>query len=341
MQPDWKYGSELARFLEGQKAFRSESVPMLSGYPGCGNQFQDEDLVRLEHACATLQNMQQRISHNQEHYQRITDLLGFVQRLREDLPIQSPEEAFERLQPLRTWLFWLPPAMLRGGETDLGALAVLAQFFGIALALEPLFPDLGGPYLSSMSAGPIEDIHRILLARKAAEPFSPQVQLAVSLMDLPCDIVAEYRSRLQWSSYPYSPAHSPYHGVQDFQVASSSSSTASAYVAYTSPIHSPPVLAVPGSPYHLTSNYGQRTASHHFYNASPSLHSEPADDRTSLSDYSRSGTLDHSPVFSPAYIDDMIGGVTSADSAAGLSMGICHEAPTFHAGGFVAPELWT
>lgn len=341
MQPEWKYGSELARFLEGQKAFRTENVPLISGYPGCGNQYQDEDLVRFDRTCATLQNMQQRISHNREYCDRITDLLGFVQRLRKDLPIQSPEEAFERLQPLRRWVFWLPSAMLRGGDTDLGALAVLAQYFGIALALEPLLPNLGGPYLGSISAGPIEDIQRILLERKAAEPFSPQVQLAVALLDLPCDIVAEYRSRLQWSSYSYSPVHSPYHGVQDFQVASSSSTT-SAYMAYTSPIHSPPALAVPGSPYHLTSSYGQRQASNNFYTASPSIQSEPTDDRTSLSDYSRSGTLDHSPAFSPAYVDDMIGGVTGAESAAGLNMGLCHETPTFHAGGFVAPELcWT
>lgn len=341
MQPEWKYGSELARFLEGQKAFRTENVPLISGYPGCGNQYQDEDLVRFDRTCATLQNMQQRISHNREYCDRITDLLGFVQRLRKDLPIQSPEEAFERLQPLRRWVFWLPSAMLRGGDTDLGALAVLAQYFGIALALEPLLPNLGGPYLGSISAGPIEDIQRILLERKAAEPFSPQVQLAVALLDLPCDIVAEYRSRLQWSSYSYSPVHSPYHGVQDFQVASSSSTT-SAYMAYTSPIHSPPALAVPGSPYHLTSSYWQRQASNNFYTASPSIQSEPTDDRTSLSDYSRSGTLDHSPAFSPAYVDDMIGGVTGAESAAGLNMGLCHETPTFHAGGFVAPELcWT
>src|SRR5436190_3359416 len=188
MQPWWKEESELARFMDSQRAFRSARTPVTPAYPGPTGQFQDEDLVRLDRICATLPNILQRISHNQEHYHRLTDLLRFVQQLREDFPVQSPDKAFERLQPLRTWLFWLPPAMLRGGETDLGALAVLSQFFGVALALEPIFPEIGGSYLGTMSVLPIEDIRRILQARKASQPFAPEIQLALSLMELPCNI---------------------------------------------------------------------------------------------------------------------------------------------------------
>jgi hypothetical protein len=286
------------------------------------------------------------VKHNPEHCSRITDLSRFVQQLRADFPLQAPEKAFERLQPLRTWLFWLPTDMLRGGESDLSALAVLAQFFGIALVLEPLFPEIEGAYLGGMAVTPIEDIERILLSRKARHPFVPEVQSAVALMDFPRSAVAEYlKSRFQWSQVQSMNHHfSPtlYHGLPDLHLVSPASSTTSTYTAYTSPVHSPPPVTLPASPFHCTNIYTTRPASSLFYMGSPSIRSDHGDDGASLSDYSRPGTLEHSPAFSPVYVDDVNGGVSAAESASGLSMGLYHESPIMHIGGSVAPELcWT
>lgn len=344
MQPLWKEESELAQFVESQRSFRSTRTP---GYPNNVNQFHNDDLDRLDRTCAVLVNLQQRIAHNQEHYQRIADLLGFVQQLRHDLPIQSPEEAFERLQPLRTWLFWLPPAMLRGEETDLGALAVLAQFYAVALALEPLFPAIGGTYLGCMSAGPIEDIYRILLTRKAAQPFVPEVQLALALMDLPCDIVTTYRANMQGSGRPtnnYSPPPpSPYHGIQEFHPASLSSNT-NMYSEYTSPVQTPPTTAMSASPFHPTSVYGPHAHAHAqgYNDASASLHSHPAHARASLPGYGRPSIIDNSSSFSPAYVDDIVAdGGTTSNTSGGPGIGAYHEPSAFH-GGFANHEVcWT
>ncbi|OAX78570.1 hypothetical protein ACJ72_07121 [Emergomyces africanus] len=339
MQPWWKEESELARFMDSQRAFRSARTPVTPSYPGAMGQFQDEDLMRLDRVLGSLLNIHQRLSHNQEHYQRVTDLLHFVQQLRDDMPVQSPDRAFERLQPLRTWLFWLPPALLRGGETDLGALAVLSQFFGVALALEPIFPEIGGSYLGTMAVLPIEDIRRILHSRKSSQPFAPEIQLALSLMELPCEIVAEYRSRLQWSPRSsfdtYSPgSHSPYQGLPNLHLSSTSPSTGSGYSAYTtSPLHSPLTPAIVASPYQMPTIITSRRQSQ-VYTTSPTLHPDHADDRIG-SDYKHNPQV-HSPIFNPAYLGNLINGspVMGTDF---------NESPTLSAsGGLVIPELcWT
>ncbi|ODH24713.1 hypothetical protein ACO22_05269 [Paracoccidioides brasiliensis] len=339
MQPWWKEESELARFMDNQRAFRSARTPATPTYPGALDQFQNEDLLRLDRILGTLLNIHQRLSHNQEHYERVTDLLHFVQRLRDDMPVQSPDTAFERLQPLRTWLFWLPPTMLRGGESDLGALAVLSQFFGVALALEPIFPEIGGSYLGTMSVLPIEDIRRILHARKASQPFAPEIQLALSLMELPCEIVAEYRGRLQWpprSSFDaYSPSsHNPYHELPNLHLPSTSPSSGSGYSAYTtSPLHSPLTPAIVTSPYQMPTIITSRRQSQ-VYSTSPTLHSDHADDRLG-GDYKHSPQT-HSSIFNPSYLGNLINRspVMGSDYDESSTLGI--------SGGLVNSELcWT
>ncbi|GBF66371.1 hypothetical protein TMEN_9091 [Trichophyton mentagrophytes] len=344
MEPWWKEESELARFMDGQRAFRSARTPLTPTYPGGMGHFPNEDIMRLDRVIVNLQNIHQRISHNQEHFRRITDLLAFTQRLRDELPVQSPEKAFERLQPLRIWLFWLPSAMLRGGETDLGALSVLSQFFGVALALEPLFPEFGGSYLGSMAVNPIEEIRRILYHRRAANPFAPEIQLALSLMDLPAETVAEYRSRLQWSprssfdGYPTG-SHSPYHHalptphLPHLPATSAAivSPTTTAYPAYTtSPLHSPMTPAIVGSPYQM-SNAMLHSRRHSQVYPSPTLHHDPVEDR--IPEYKQP---EQPAMFNPAYLGNLING--------GPTIGTeYHDSPPVTVtGGLVAPELcWT
>ena len=332
MQPWWKEESELARFLDSQRAFRSARSPITPTYT---DHFHDEDIIRLDRVISSLQNIQQRISHNQEHYQRVTDLLHYSHGLRADLPMPSPEKAFERLQPLRTWLFWLPPTMLRGTEGDLGSLAILSQFYGVALALEPVFPDIGGSYLASMAAFPIEDIRRIISHRKATHPFAPEVQLAASLMELPSEIVAEYRSYLQWSprnSYDaYSPGHhSPYPPLSSPHIPAPSPTTSAAYSYTASPLHSPLTPAIVGSPYQVPSAIMGSRRDSTIYTGSPTLHHDPIPDRGT--DYKS-----HDPaLFNPAYLGNLIHGPTPT-----LGSNEYQDSNGIDIGGFVVPELWT
>ncbi|KAK2751029.1 hypothetical protein FQN57_000104 [Myotisia sp. PD_48] len=340
MEPWWKEESELARFMDSQRAFRSARTPITPTYPGTIGQFHNEDIMRLDRVIINLQNIHQRISHNQEHFRRITELLSFTQRIRDDLPLQAPEKAFERLQSLRIWLFWLPSAMLRGGETDIGALAVLAQFYGVALALEPIFPEFGGSYLGSMAVTPIEEIRKILYHRRATNPFAPEVQLATSLMDMPAEIVSEYRGRLQWSPRAsfdgYSTgSHSPYHHplpTPHLPPTSTVTSAPAAYPTYTtSPLHSPLSPAIVGSPYQMSAAMlHSRRQSQVYATGSPTLHSDPTDER--ITEFKQ----EQPAVFNPACLGSIINGGPA------IGAGYHDSTPINVTGGLVAPELcWT
>jgi len=338
MQPWWKEDSSLASYLEGQRSLRSARTPLTPTYHGAISETRNEDMMRLERVYSSLQSVQHRILHCDEHLRWVVDLLAFVQTLRDDIPLSSPEEAFERLQPLRAWLFWLPPAMLRGQDSDLISLAVLSQFFSVALALEPLFPEIGGAYLGTMSVPPIEEMQRMFYARKATQPFTPDAQIAMSLMDLPGDMVVEYKNRLQWSAQHVDPYHSNPHspfGFQNVQLVSSPNEAPGLSSTYgTSPMRNPAHLAVPSSPYHpAATSIGSRRQSQ-YLDPSPTLHAEYADDR-SMSAFT---TLGDSPAYSPAYSPAFATNEL-------LGMGYQSQAPSYnYIGGFVASasELcWT
>lgn len=325
MHPAWKQKSDLVQFLENQRYLGCTNSPVMSGY-----RFREEDLVGMDQTILALQNVQKQVAHSsQEHYCRIGELVDFLRHFRNDLPNQTPQQAFERVQPLRRWLFWLPPAMLRGGETDTSALAILAQFFGIGVALDSIFPDLGGAYLGPLSVGPIEEIYRIIVARSTTDPFNPDLQMALNLMGLPQQIVAQYKNRLYLSprsSIDYSSPGppSPYNKVH-----SSSPSTSSSYTPYTPPLHSPPEVAVANSSFDLVDYVtAPTTTSQTYYPPSPGLHSEPRD--------IISGN------FPSSYPEDMLcGNLPRADDTLGMIMGYYEPPPGANRNMAAPAPCWT
>ncbi|PWY90024.1 C6 transcription factor rosa-like protein [Aspergillus heteromorphus CBS 117.55] len=309
MHPLWKQESELAIFLENQRYLGCTNTPVMSGY-----QFQDEDLASLDQTIVALQAIQKRVAHNHEHYRRIGELLEFVRHFQRDLLSQTPEQAFERMQPLRRWLFWLPPAMLRPEDADMGSLAVLAQFFGVGVVLDSLFPDLGGAYLGPLSIGPIEEIYRVVLARSTADPFHPDAQLALSAMDLPRHIPLPQPARL-----PPRLVLLAIFRVRHLR-------------PYTPPLQSPPEVTIASPPFDVSGAYVTAPASSQaLYPPSPRLLSDPRDD--TLSDYSHPGSLQHSPAFPPPYLGDLVcGGLSRLDSSGlGLNMPL-YESPALVGG---------
>lgn len=298
-----------------------------------GFKFQEENLGSLDQAIIALENVQKQVAHShREHYCRISELLDFLRHFRQDLPKQAPQDAFERAQPLRRWLFWLPPAMLRGGETEISALAILAQFLATGVVLDGIFPDLGGAYLGPLSMGPIEDIYRIIVARNTTNPFNPELQLALTLMDLPQQAVAQYKNRLYLSPRPSldytSPAPpSPYRPVQDFSGASSSSpSTSPSYTPYTPPIHSPPEVGVATSPFEFV-DYMTAPTSQALYPPSPGLLSESCDGVSDLAS---------------AYPDDILcgGGLSRTNEPLGIMFGYYGPPPEASRDLLVPESTW-
>jgi hypothetical protein len=89
--------------------------------------------------------------------------------------------------------------MLRGQGSDMILLAVLSQFFAVALALEPLFAEIEGAYLGTMVVPPIEEMRRIFLARETKLAMDPDPTNLCS--KLPVSLLPTLR--------PPSPPHNP------------------------------------------------------------------------------------------------------------------------------------
>lgn len=208
----WVHQSELAKFLESQRVLaraKTPSTPSLTGLPP--QQPATEDLQKLDQMLTALHNLRLRISSLGDLVAYVDEVLEYVEQLQQDYPLHGPHRSYERLLQLRAVVFWIPTVILRPEEMDLGALAIMAHFFALALVLEPLFPECGGMYLGNMSLDPLEKVCQTMQARTAAMPHDTSLQTALSMLDLPMQVAHAYRASHRTVvaspalSYPYMP----------------------------------------------------------------------------------------------------------------------------------------
>lgn len=255
MRP-WAHESDLARYLDNQRTIARARTPATPTLPHAQVSIPHEDIRRVEQITTALHNLQLRLTNSDELVENAGHLVDYLNELQSDLQFQTPEQTFPRLQPLRDLIFWLPPAILRSGESDLAALTLLAHLYATALAIEQLFPDIGGAYLGSMSVLPLECINEILKGRRNSQPQDTSVQMASQLMEVPAQILSAYRLRQRHNSqgsqsmdvYRHSPSASPY--VSPHMPISSSGTDISAQSHYSnSSLHGHNSLPLPGSSY--------------------------------------------------------------------------------------------
>ncbi|KAK4947336.1 hypothetical protein LTR10_013704 [Elasticomyces elasticus] len=217
MRP-WVHESELARYIQDQRALARTATPATPTLPYAQVNVPQEDLSRLDQITAALHNLQMRLSNSEELAEHARHLVEYLQHVQQDMQVRGPEHAFTRLQLLRDFIFWLPPLILRPGESDLAPLALLSHLYASAIVIEPLFPEIGGAYLGSMSVLPLECVHDVLRTRRTTQPQDSGLQVAVSLTDVPAQILTSFRMRQRHNSqggqamemYRYSPQGSPY-----------------------------------------------------------------------------------------------------------------------------------
>lgn len=204
MRP-WMHQSELAKFLDSQRALartRAPATPSVSGLPPQRPSI--EELNRLNDMIAALHNLRLRLESFPELVQHVDEVMEYVQQLQQDFPLQGPSQAFDRLVQLRSMIFWLPTSIL-SLESDLGALAMLSHFFALALVLEPLFPEIGGAYLGNISLDPLEKVCQLVQSRSAAMPHGTSLQTALSMMEVPMQIAYAYRQSHRSMASPAPP----------------------------------------------------------------------------------------------------------------------------------------
>ena len=340
MRP-WMHESRVASYVLSQRSIGRARTPVTPTFPGSQLHQPPENVARLDRVASALQELRSRLGNNEELSRLVTQLLQFLQQLQDDMPIPAPDEAFERLQQLRSWLFWLPPAMFRPHEPDHGAFAVLAHFFAVALALDLLFPEIGGAYLGSLSIPPIEEMRRILLARAAVHPQQEtNSQIALALMETPTQMAGEYKARQQHQAQQnegYRSSPRTQYAVPSMPLASTPELPPAGLFSHQSPLQSPGNLSVPSSPYFPSAVHGRSTSQ---YTSTTSAPRAPMPGERSMSFQSPLGSSQISAYDGHDRNYESDDALAAGGGFHGDNMAAFH--PYGASSGFVAPEqLWT
>lgn len=134
-------------------------------------------------------------THEHESYW-IGQLLAYLLRLQGSEPAHTADEQFRQLYALRKWLFWMPVALLQqqGGQGP--AMLVLAHFYATALALEPLFPDLGPFFCARFALTPLDIIIGVTNDMQTKHGYNQSTSMEIaSLMQYPRQAAMNFRTR--------------------------------------------------------------------------------------------------------------------------------------------------
>ena len=97
---------------------------------------------------------------------------------------------------MRKWLFWVPVSLLQrqGGKGP--AMLTLGHFYGTALTLEPLFPDLGASFCSALALPALENLINVTTAMHSDVGLGTASSEIATLMSFPRQAAFNYRSQL-------------------------------------------------------------------------------------------------------------------------------------------------
>ncbi|KAK8067093.1 hypothetical protein PG997_013840 [Apiospora hydei] len=192
----WKHESQFLEFIAESSTFpTAPPSPTPDHKP---NQPRKEDLDAFQRTINQLAKVEAHLKQNKEDTKLVQQLTSFLKGARKVSPIQSVSQQFDRLQPLRHWLFWLPLMCLKQNGTSPSALVVIAHYYTAAMLMERLFPEIGAAYFGSLSVGPVEEIARRLMSFNVSGSLEGNSQTPLSLMEFPIDTVKEFRHRMGW-----------------------------------------------------------------------------------------------------------------------------------------------
>ena len=308
---EWKHESRFYTYIQRHPGFFSPNSmhpPPIS--------FDDTSLFLATDA---LQRSSSRLSKAHPLSSRLKEILDFTNEIQISSARLRSEQLFEKLQPLRAWLFWMPVTLVQHREIEVTEMILLAQLYTIALAIDSSLPELGGAALGSLTVVPIEQIDSYVRhgqnLRRIPDGKSAGLDEMMQfsrLMVARCRLEDPESSDASQGHHIHVP-QSPY-GFQRLSIGSQPSTPG--FVTGTPPgyptgnsifsgpfgmlsSHSLEDLSVPASPF---LRYGSPTSRPHsqVFEASPRL-SEVSFDKRASSVYSFQGD---SPVYSPGYLDD-------------------------------------
>lgn len=232
MEP-WKHESQFGDFIAESSTFpTAPPSPTPDHKP---NQPRKEDLDAFQRTINQLTKVEAHLKQNKEDTKLIQQLSSFLKGARKVSPIQSVSQQFDRLQPLRHWLFWLPLMCLKQNGTSTSALVIIAHYYTAAILMERLFPEIGAAYFGSLSVGPVEEIARRLLSINVSGSADGDLQTPLSLMEFPIDAVTEFRARMGWlqpARTPSFPQFNPPNFYMDDNTSQGTPPSTTSYLPY-------------------------------------------------------------------------------------------------------------
>lgn len=236
----WKHESQFGEFISESTTF--PTAPPSPSPDHRTRQPQQEDLDAYSRTLRQLQKVETHLRHAKEDPKPVSQLITFMKGARKVTSTNGVSQQFERLRPLRTWLFWLPVMFLQKTGGSPTALLTIAHYYTVAMLMERLFPEIGAAYFGSLALGPVEDIARRLLSITVNGGGAEEgAQAALSLLDFPISTIDEFRVRMGWTQ-PARTQSFPQFGSPSFYVAetmpSPSALTTEGYLPYGSPAFS-------------------------------------------------------------------------------------------------------
>ncbi|KAK0719888.1 hypothetical protein B0H67DRAFT_661676 [Lasiosphaeris hirsuta] len=229
----WKHESQFGDFIAESSTFpTAPPSPTPDHKP---SQPRQEDLEAFERTLQQLQKVESYLKQKREDTKSIAQLINFLRGARKVSPTLSVSQQFERLRPLRTWLFYLPVMLLQQTHGSPSTLVIIAHYYTVALVMERLFPEIGAAYFGSMTTGPAEDIARRLWSMNVSRDVDGDLQTPVALMEFPLDTIHEFRQRMGWSEpvrTPSFPQFNPPNFYSEGSPVAIPVTTASEYLPY-------------------------------------------------------------------------------------------------------------
>lgn len=186
----WKHESIFAEYISEEDLF-------VGAYPSRRPSLDQNDrntiLSNTIHASQRLQRFV--AGHEAESYW-IGQLLQYLQRLHASSPAQTPDEQYSHVYLLRKWLFWVPTLLLQSQGGQGPALLTLSHFYAAALALEPLYPDLGSAFCARVALSPLEQIISVTDAMQSQRAMDQNSMEIASLMQFPQQMALGFRNRV-------------------------------------------------------------------------------------------------------------------------------------------------
>jgi hypothetical protein len=221
----WKDESHFRDFIAESSTFpTAPPSPKPDHKP---SQPRKEDLAALERTFQQLQAVEAHLKQIGEDTTQFVRLINFLKGVRKVTSSLSLAQQFDRLQPLRKWVLWLPVFYLQQTGGSPSALLTIAHYYTVALLMERLFPEIGAAYFGSLTMSPVEAIYQRLLLIQGSGGLEPEQQAmmstVLSFMEFPLETLNEFRSRMGLVQPPVWPTFQEQFAPGDFFTTAESS----------------------------------------------------------------------------------------------------------------------